>query len=95
MTLECQNYLPVDTVILLSKNVCINIRRNPEVFGSVHFRFWNPDTEQTSANTEVDIDGHPAKSDANGYVSLTIPLAEQKTEYPVSSSVSLVDKTIT
>lgn len=93
--MECQNFITTDTVLILSKNVCINVRRNPEVFGNIHFRLWNPDTEQTSPNTEVDIDGHPAKSDANGYVSLTIPLAEQKVTYPVSSSsISLADKNI-
>ena len=51
-------------------------------------------TEQTAANSDGVIDGHSTKPDANGYVSLTIPLAERKTEYPVSSSTPLVDKTI-
>ena len=93
--MECRNYVSVDTIVLLSKNVCLNVRRDPDVFGNVRFKLWNPDTEQTSANTEVDIDGHPVKSDVNGNVSLIIPLAEQKTSYPVSSStVSLADKTI-
>lgn len=91
---ECQNFLLTDTTILLSKNICINIRRNPEVFGNVHFRLWNPDTECTSPNTELSIDGHPAKSDENGLVSITIPLGEQKTAYPISSSITLVDETI-
>ena len=95
VTMECRNYVSVDTIVLLSKNVCINVRRDPDVFGNVRFKLWNPDTEQTSANTEVYIDGHPVKSDVNGNVSLIIPLAEQKTSYPVSSStVSLADKTI-
>ena len=94
--MECQNFITTDTVILLSKNVNIDVRRNPEVFGNICFKLWNPDTEQTSANTEMDIDGHSATSDSNGYVSLTIPLEEQETTYPVSSSsISLYDKTIT
>ena len=96
VTMECQNFITTDTVILLSKNVSIDVRRNPEVFGNICFKLWNPDTEQTSANTEMDIDGHSATSDSNGYVSLTIPLEEQETTYPVSSSsISLYDKTIT
>ena len=95
VTMECQNFLPVDTTILLSETLTIDIRRNPEIFGNVHFRLWNPDTEQTSANTVIYVDGHSTISDANGYVSLTIPLAEQKMTYPVSSSISLNDKTIT
>ena len=93
--IECQNYLPTDTVIVLSEHCSIEVYRNPEVFGNVHFRLWNPDTEQTSPNTTVTIDGHSVKSDANGYVTLSVPLSEQKTAYPVTSSTTtLVDKTI-
>ena len=93
--IECQNYLTTDTVIVLSEHCSIEVYRNPEVFGNVHFRLWNPDTEQTSPNTTVTIDGHSVKSDANGYVTLSVPLSEQKTAYPVTSSTTtLVDKTI-
>ena len=92
---DCQNFLPVDTTIMLLENNSINISRDPEVFGRVHFRLWNPDTERTSANTELSIDDHPAQSDDNGYVSLTIPLSEQKTAYTISSSsINLVDETV-
>ena len=94
--IECQNYLPTDTAIVLSERVSIDIHRNPEVFGNVRFRLWNPDTEQTSPNTAVNIDGHSVTSDAKGYVTLSVPLSEQKTSYPVSSStVTLVNETIT
>jgi len=92
---DCQNFLPVDTNIVLIKSNSINIKRDMEAFGNVHFRLWNPDTERTSANTELSVDGHPAKSDDDGYVSLTIPLSEQKTAYPVSSSLKLLNETIT
>lgn len=92
---DCKYFLPVDTVMILLKNNLINISRNPEVFGNVYFRLWNPDTERTSANTELSINGHPGKSDNNGYVSVTIPLGEQKTAYLISSSsIKLVDETV-
>ena len=92
---ECQNYLTTDTVVVLSDHVSIGISRNPDVFGNVHFKLWNPDTEQTSPNTEVNVDGHSVKSDANGYVMLSIPLSEQKTVYPISSTTTtLVDDTV-
>ena len=92
---ECQNYLTTDTVVVLSNHVSIGISRNPDVFGNVHFKLWNPDTEQTSPNTEVNVDGHSVKSDANGYVMLSIPLSEQKVAYPISSlAVTLVDGTV-
>lgn len=88
---ESQYFLPVDTVILLSKDNNIEISRDPNVFGNIRFRLWNPEEEQTSPNTEVFIDGHRVKADAEGYVSLFIPLPEQKVSYPISSSISLVD----
>ena len=95
IVVECQNFLTTDTIMVLSDHVSIDISRNPDVFGNVHFKLWNPDTEQTSPNTEVNVDGHSVKSDANGYVMLSIPLSEQKTVYSISSpSVTLVDGTV-
>ena len=40
---KCQNYMDLDTVFVLSKTVALNIRRNPAVFGDIHFRLWTPD----------------------------------------------------
>lgn len=92
---ECRDFLDVDTTLLLSKAVSIDICRNPEVYGSLRVKLWNPYTEQTAANTAVVIDGHEVTSDADGYVMLNIPLAEQKTAYPVTSpSLSLEDTAI-
>lgn len=89
---EAMNFLPVDTTVVLSETLSIDVRRNPEVFGRVRFKLWNPNSEQTSPNTEVIVDGHSVQSDDSGYVSLTIPLAEQNTRYRVSSStLALVD----
>ena len=94
VSIACQNFISVDTVIKLSKNISLNISRNPEIFGNVHFRLWNPDTELTFANTEIIIDGHSTKSDNNGYVSLTIPLKEQKQVYPITASIHMVDSIV-
>lgn len=86
MKVICQNFLPVDTTFLLSKSVILDIYRNPATYGNLRFKLWNPETEQTAANTEIVIDGHQVISDANGFVELTVPLAEQKTRYQVSST---------
>ena len=92
---ECRDFLDVDTTLLLSKTVNIDICRNPEVYGILRVKLWNPYTEQTAANTAVVIDGHEVTSDADGYVTLNIPLAEQNTAYPVTSpSLSLEDTAI-
>ena len=92
---ECRDFLPIDTTLLLSKSVAINVRRDPVVYGNLRYRLWNPDTEQTSTNTEVIIDGHRVTSDTEGYVILTIPLEEQKTTYPIASDfISLQDSVV-
>lgn len=92
---ECAEFLPVDTTLLLSKSVTINLQRNPAVYGNLRYRLWNPDIEQTSPNTEIVIDGHRVTSDVDGYVVLTIPLAEQKVAYPISSeSIELEDSVV-
>jgi hypothetical protein len=91
----CQEaYLPIDTTLLLGKDVTLNIRRNPDYYGSIHFRLWNGNYEKGVPNTEVLVDGHVAHSDGEGYVSLAIPLAEQKTAYPVSATVPLQNDTL-
>ena len=81
-----QSFLPVDTTLLLSKSMTINVRRDPAVYGNLYYKLWNPNTEQVAPHTEIIIDGHHVTSDANGYVMLTIPLEEQKTTYPITST---------
>jgi hypothetical protein len=91
----CQEaFLPIDTTLSLSKNVTLDIRRNPDYYGQVRFQLWNSDTEKSVANVEVLIDGHMARSDGEGYVSQTIPLVEQKIAYPVCTAVPLQDDTL-
>ena len=93
--MTCQNFLPVDTIILLTKQVCINIQRDPKVFGNIRFRLWNPNTERTAIGKILTVDGNQVQSDSDGYVDLQIPLAKQKTAYSVlSSSLSLIDSLI-
>lgn len=93
--MTCQNFLPVDTVIQLTKHAYIDIQRDPKVFGNVRFKLWNTDTERTAIGQSLTVDGKPVQSDSDGYVILSIPLAEQKTAYPItSSSISLLDSLI-
>ena len=93
-TVESKYHQPIDTVILLTGSINLDIYRDPTIFGNVHFQLWNPDEEVAAPSTEVIIDGHPSISDTGGYVNLNIPLSEQKTAYPISSSIPLVDTLI-
>ena len=95
VTMTCQNFLPVDTVIQLTKQAYIDIQRDSKVFGHVRFKLWNTGTERTAVGQSLTVDGNQVQSDSEGYVTLQIPLAEQKTAYPIaSSSISLLDSLI-
>jgi hypothetical protein len=94
LTIACQNYLPVDTTVLLTESISINIRRNPAVYGDVHFKVWDVNKEQGVRDVKIEIEGYQTLSDSNGDVRLFIPLAQQKSAYPIVSSVPLGHDTI-
>lgn len=91
---KCQNYMDIDTNIVLSKAIVLNIKRNPAVFGNIHFRIWNPNREKAVSNTEVEIAGYKALSDKEGQVELYIPLDEQQPYYQVKATIPLENDTI-
>lgn len=92
--LKCRNYMNLDTTLVLSKMVILNIKRNPAVFGDIHFRLWNPDKEQVVANTEIKIAGYKVLSDDEGNVELFIPLEYQKPFYYIEASIPLDNEKI-
>jgi len=94
MKISCQDFMDVDTIVVLTKDVVLNIQRNPSPYGDVHFRLWNPDKEEAAANAELEIAGQKVVSSSDGHVSLLIPLEEQQTKYNIKSSVPLANDTI-
>jgi len=94
VTATCRDYLDVDTMITLYKDVVLNISRNPSVFGNVHFRLWNPETEKPLVNEVIEIAGQTATSDEDGRVSLFVPLEVQQAKYAIKSSVPLANDTV-
>lgn len=86
---SCQDFLPVDTTIILTQEAVVSIHRNPAVYGNIHFHLWNPNTEQAISNSKLEIEGHEAISDKDGLVQLTLPLDQQRSVYKVTSSVPL------
>lgn len=91
ITISCPDYLPVDTTITLMENIEVNIYRNPAVYGNIQFKLWNMSKESYVANTTIRIDDIITVSDAEGVVKTTVPLAKQKKEYKLSSTVPLED----
>lgn len=91
---SCRDFLDVDTVLNLSKNVVLDISRNPKVYGDVHFFVWNPKKEEFVANAVIKIDGVEAVSNEEGYVSVFMPLESQKQEYQLNAAFQLSTPTI-
>jgi hypothetical protein len=87
LRLECQDFLPVDTILLLSEQLNIGVARNPHVYGDVCFKLWNG--VKALSNISLTIDGHHVLTDGNGVASLTIPLIDQKTSYQVIAPLPL------
>lgn len=94
VTLTCPDYLPVDTTLVLSRSVSLDVARDADVYGHVHFTLWNPATESPIINTTVKILNHEAKSDINGKVELFIPLEEQRRNYVVDAGFALQNDTV-
>ena len=91
ITISCPDYLPVDTTLALQENTEVNIFRDPAVYGNIQFKLWNMSKESYVANTTIRIDDIVAVSDAEGVVKTIVPLAKQKKEYRLSSTVPLED----
>ena len=89
LTVACRDWLPVDTSFFMTKNVVVNMARNPHPYGEVTFRLWSIDKGKGVANIQVSLAGMTATSDAEGYVKMFIPLERQSTQYRVECLLPL------
>lgn len=91
---SCQDFMDVDTIVVLTKDMVLNIQRDLSVYGNIHFRLWNPDTETPVVNADVEIAGQKVTSNETGTVSLFVPLEKQRKSYYVNASVPIANDTI-
>ena len=104
---ESAYYYPVDTIISLTENLHIDIVRNPDVFGHIHFRLWNTIKEMPVANCKItitnrsqssNIDNNPFSietiSDEDGFINVIVPLEKQSTAYSIVADFPLSATTI-
>ena len=94
LTVACRDWQPVDTSFILTKNVVVNMARNPHPYGDVTFRLWSIAKEQGVASTQVTLAGQTATSDAEGYVRMFIPLERQSNQYRVECPLPLESDTL-
>lgn len=94
VTISCEHFLTTDTVVTLTKDLTLNIARDPAVYGDLQFQLYDPMTEQYLSGIEVSIEGQTVRSDETGMVRLAIPLSAQKEKYPISASIPLHEDTL-
>ena len=90
-TFSCKNWIPLDTVVNLTKELTINIVRNSQCYGDIQFRLWNVDEGCTYPFANVSINGQDVKADSVGRVKYFMPLDMQDTVYNIKADIPLED----
>lgn len=93
-TVSSYSFIDIDTTLMLSPSVTLNIRRNEDVFGKVSFRIYNINEENYVSNATVGIAGQEATSDDNGRVDMFIPLEHQQRYYIITAPLRFENDTI-
>lgn len=82
----CNTFMDIDTIVNLTPNVALDIRRDEHFYGDVSFRLYRYETETYPANITVSLAGMEATSDSCGRITLFVPLEKQQPSYTVTSS---------
>ena len=94
VTVSCHEFQPIDTVVALSTDMVLNIKRDEGQYGNVKFILFDENTAEGVENATLTIAGQTVQSGKDGQVSLFVPLAEQQVAYAIASKLSLEIDTI-
>lgn len=94
LTFTCNDWLSVDTTMVLENDNVISVSRDPRPYGNIQFRLWNVNQEHTYPNTSITINGHKVTADVEGVIRYTMPLALQDTCYNIKAPMPLEDETL-
>lgn len=76
ITLSAKDYLPLDTIIVLQREMRLPIRRDADIYGHIRFRVIGKQQVLRIAGCNV-------SPDTDALVELSLPIEEQRTSYPV------------
>lgn len=94
MSVRCGQFKNLDTAVLLMPEVTLNLYRDRDVYGKVSFQLWAPERGEAVPDCEVKVAGIPVRTDADGRVSLSIPLEQQRPFYLLEAEVPLASDTL-
>ena len=99
---ESPYYFSVDTIISLTETFHLNIVRDPDIFGHVHFRLWSIYAEMPVTNCKITISNRSQDSknqaslfsiettpDESGLIDIHIPIEEQRSAYSIFAGYPL------
>ena len=95
LTFACHDFVALDTTITLDRDVTLDIRRDPAVYGHVKFGLWNPETETFIGGVKLEVAGQTVTTDKDGQVSMFVPLEQQRKTYQVKAPFPLYNDMIT
>ena len=93
-TVTCRDFIDTDTTVVVNKTTVLNVKRDPMVYGDIHFKLWDVDAEQEIPNASINIEGRTVTSDDNGAITLFIPLESQKQKYLITAAFPLATDTV-
>lgn len=94
LTFACNDWLSVDTTMVLGDDNVISVSRDARPYGDIQFRLWNAEKETFYPGIAVTINGHSAVADAEGRITYSMPLAEQNKFYIVNAPQPLENDTL-
>ena len=81
ITASAQGFVPIDTTLILQKQLTLPLRRDEALYGNVRFHLVGLAHPEKA---ELHIAQYQTSSNVDGLVELHIPIDKQQTKYPVS-----------
>ena len=82
LRIEAPDFLPLDTVVILTEDMRMPLCRDPQVYGALSATILMDD--HPLPNTRIHVDSFETMTDANGHFELFVPLEQQKKSYFIS-----------
>lgn len=84
VSLSAKDYLPLDTTVVLQREMSIPLRRDADIYGHIRFRVIGKQQVLRIADYNV-------LPDMDGMVEFSMPIEEQRTSYPVFVNQHVID----
>ena len=94
LTVQCADFLALDTTIVLKRHQRIALHRDEQTYGNIQFTLWDYQASKPVPGVQLSVAGIAVTSDEEGRVRLSIPLTQQRTSYPLTSEVALEDSIV-